>query len=548
MTQTNTDYLLQITPAVTDRTYGAAAANDDGGKFDDHLSQAAMCSGEDSSNRGSSSQRIDTASHERDDRSWNTSASNRSNNDSGTSISSQTSPADQEQSADAVSGSKPPAEDADDDKHEAEKPDDTTAGEVAGASQVTKDNSQKTNTKSELDANAEAVATAKDAAVSKKAANEAGDPKAKVDAAVQVSGSPLLDAATEHAGEATEFVAVAAIETATTEEAVDASPPRPSEHKQSKAVKSDASTAKSNKAGRANNDVAVSNDLLVDEAATGQISSEVAQEVNDHLEASATLADATETKGKSGADDPSDDESRTSSHSETRVGARNEASGQTNKFDTAQLAVSISSQTDAGTNTASKDKEREPGTKRIVAKSEPPAAAFARMTRNNITGSNDSASGENDLPPVDPSRFIGRVAKAFQTAQDRGGTLQLRLSPPELGALRIELNVKDGVMSASLQTENTNARRLLLDHLPALRDRLAEQNIRVDRFDVDVRREGAGEQADARGSQHQHFEHQPDQPAPRRLAPPQLRTREAAAPERMAIAPSVSDTGLNLIV
>jgi hypothetical protein len=62
MTQTNTDYLLQITPAV-DRTYGAAGANADAGGFDDHLSQAATLS-------GNGSQRTDTARNERDDRSW----------------------------------------------------------------------------------------------------------------------------------------------------------------------------------------------------------------------------------------------------------------------------------------------------------------------------------------------------------------------------------------------------------------------------------------------------------------------------------------------
>jgi flagellar hook-length control protein FliK len=170
------------------------------------------------------------------------------------------------------------------------------------------------------------------------------------------------------------------------------------------------------------------------------------------------------------------------------------------------------------------------------------------MTRTNDMGSKGSTPGANDLPQVDPSRFIGRVAKAFQTAQERGGALQLRLSPPELGALRIELNVKDGVMSASLQTDNANARRLLLDHLPALRDRLAEQNIRVDRFDVDVRQDRSGGQTDARGSQQQHFQHQPDQPAPRRQAQLQPRPRETAVPERTVIAPNVSDTGLNLIV
>jgi flagellar hook-length control protein FliK len=123
------------------------------------------------------------------------------------------------------------------------------------------------------------------------------------------------------------------------------------------------------------------------------------------------------------------------------------------------------------------------------------------------------------------------------------------LSPPELGALRIELNVKDGVMSASLQTENANARKLLLDNLPVLRDRLAEQNIRVDRFDVDVRQDGAGGQANARGwQQQQQSQHQPDQSSSRRSVQTQLKARPVAAPERTASVPTVGDAGLNLIV
>jgi hypothetical protein len=65
---------------------------------------------------------------------------------------------------------------------------------------------------------------------------------------------------------------------------------------------------------------------------------------------------------------------------------------------------------------------------------------------------------------------------------------------------------------------------------------------------VDVRREGTGGQTDTRGSQQQQFQHQPDQPAPRRQAQPQPRMRETAAPERTVVGPSVSDTGLNLIV
>jgi flagellar hook-length control protein FliK len=170
------------------------------------------------------------------------------------------------------------------------------------------------------------------------------------------------------------------------------------------------------------------------------------------------------------------------------------------------------------------------------------------MSRASNSDASSTATGSNDTPQVNPSRFIGRVAKAFQTAHDRGGTLQLRLSPPELGALRIELHVKDGVMSASLQTENTNTRKLLLDHLPALRDRLADQNIRVDRFDVDVRQDGAGGQADARGWQQQHSQHQPDRSPVRRPVQTQPNLSTVAAPERIASVPATNDAGLNLII
>ena len=156
------------------------------------------------------------------------------------------------------------------------------------------------------------------------------------------------------------------------------------------------------------------------------------------------------------------------------------------------------------------------------------------------------AAGEDELPRIDPARFIGRVAKAFVTAHERGGTLQLRLSPPELGSLRLELTVKEGVMTAALETETTAARRVLLDHLPALRERLAEQNIRVERFDVDVRRDGGGSQADGRAAQQQQ-NHQSDQPPPRRETTAQPRTAEAATREAPVILNPINDTRINLV-
>jgi len=41
-------------------------------------------------------------------------------------------------------------------------------------------------------------------------------------------------------------------------------------------------------------------------------------------------------------------------------------------------------------------------------------------------------------------------------------------------------------MTAHVQTETDTARNMLLDHLPQLRDRLADHNIKIDHFDVEL--------------------------------------------------------------
>ena len=68
----------------------------------------------------------------------------------------------------------------------------------------------------------------------------------------------------------------------------------------------------------------------------------------------------------------------------------------------------------------------------------------------------------------------------------------MRLSPPELGALRVEITMRDGGMTAKLEAETPQARTMLLENLPALRDRLAEQDIKIERFEVEVLNQSAG--------------------------------------------------------
>ncbi|MFZ5832848.1 MAG: flagellar hook-length control protein FliK [Planctomycetota bacterium] len=100
--------------------------------------------------------------------------------------------------------------------------------------------------------------------------------------------------------------------------------------------------------------------------------------------------------------------------------------------------------------------------------------------------------GADEVAQADRVRFVQRVAGAFRSMGERGGTVRLKLSPPELGALRIEINVRNGQMNARIEADNATTRSLLLDSLPQLRERLAEQGIRVQQFDVNLSDRSAG--------------------------------------------------------
>jgi flagellar hook-length control protein FliK len=156
------------------------------------------------------------------------------------------------------------------------------------------------------------------------------------------------------------------------------------------------------------------------------------------------------------------------------------------------------------------------------------------------TGESESMSNS---PAIDKSRFVQRVEGALRAAQQRDGRIQVRLSPPELGNLRIELAVQNGVMHAKVEAETPAARNALLDNLPALRDRLAQQDIRVEKFEVDLRRDfnGGGGQTFDRPSGQPDSGRQEGRPRP---PAPRMTTVAAARPT--AAAANVSDAALDV--
>lgn len=86
--------------------------------------------------------------------------------------------------------------------------------------------------------------------------------------------------------------------------------------------------------------------------------------------------------------------------------------------------------------------------------------------------------------PVDQAN-LARVVRGMQGAvNQQGGSLTLRLTPPELGTVRIELAMQQGTVTARLHTETDAVRQLLNEHLGQLRAGLERQGLHVERLAV----------------------------------------------------------------
>jgi flagellar hook-length control protein FliK len=94
--------------------------------------------------------------------------------------------------------------------------------------------------------------------------------------------------------------------------------------------------------------------------------------------------------------------------------------------------------------------------------------------------------GSNAEAEVQRVRLVQRVARAFQSLGEDGGEVRLRLSPPSLGSIRLEVTLQAGVMSARIETETASAKAAIVDNLPALRERLAAHDIKISQFDVEL--------------------------------------------------------------
>jgi flagellar hook-length control protein FliK len=141
---------------------------------------------------------------------------------------------------------------------------------------------------------------------------------------------------------------------------------------------------------------------------------------------------------------------------------------------------------------------------------------------------------------VVPSHVVNQVGRQLARSLAAGDrVVELRLKPPELGGVKIQMDMQQSGMKLAVVVENQAARDLLHPHLHELRDLLLGQGVKVDRLDVTIQPQMGQSMSQNEGFQ----EHQP-QPRPHRGSQQGIVTVNDVEEARES---TVADTGRRLL-
>jgi hypothetical protein len=116
-----------------------------------------------------------------------------------------------------------------------------------------------------------------------------------------------------------------------------------------------------------------------------------------------------------------------------------------------------------------------------------------------ITGNGVNLGGEQNahLPQqanIDDERFTGRIVRGLTTMiNQRGGAMTMRLDPPELGQLRVQMTISRGIVAAQFTASTAQAHALLDKNMATLRLALESQGLTVDRLSVHSTQSGSSQ-------------------------------------------------------
>jgi flagellar hook-length control protein FliK len=124
--------------------------------------------------------------------------------------------------------------------------------------------------------------------------------------------------------------------------------------------------------------------------------------------------------------------------------------------------------------------------------------SFSSETRTIDISQNISSSalselinaGKQNLEPIMdalPTYLIDQVGRQIARSIRSGERIfSLQLKPPELGTLRIKMDIKGNALKLGMIAENNSAKELLLSNVHELREALVEQGVKLERLDITI--------------------------------------------------------------
>ncbi|MHC4416011.1 MAG: flagellar hook-length control protein FliK [Planctomycetota bacterium] len=125
----------------------------------------------------------------------------------------------------------------------------------------------------------------------------------------------------------------------------------------------------------------------------------------------------------------------------------------------------------------------------------PPASSGVTVAREAVGELPAQSTAGGPLATADPAndQFAARVLRGLGAMlKQRGGVMTMRLQPPDLGQLRVQMTIARGVVTAQFQPSTPEAQALLDRSLTVLRSALESHGLAVERLTVQTMPPGGG--------------------------------------------------------
>jgi len=113
--------------------------------------------------------------------------------------------------------------------------------------------------------------------------------------------------------------------------------------------------------------------------------------------------------------------------------------------------------------------------------------------RQNLTGGEKMTLSQTELTAnLRPQDLIEQIVNSRELLEKGEGRVKLKLSPPSLGTLDMDVRVRSNRVEVTVMADNKDVRQILQTHLDDLKNALQDRGLQMDRFNIQWQNGGQG--------------------------------------------------------